>query len=102
MMNSENYAQTDEKWQALLARSTPTFAGDTAPPYGFVTSTLARLKAEKGERDMLERIGLRALFASLAILVAVVGVSIGMQIQDRMDFDPAVKSLLQADDIPIS
>ena len=100
-MNSENHAQADEKWQALLARSNATFAADAAPPYGFVTSTLARLKAE-GERDMLERIGLRALFASLAILVAVVGVSIGMQIQDRMDFDPAVKSLLQADDVPIS
>ena len=101
-MNTGNHPQADEKWRALLARSTPTFTGDAAPPYGFVTSTLARLKAEKGEIDLLAKIGLRALFASLAILVAVAGLSVGIQLQDRMDFDPAVKSLLQADEVPIS
>jgi hypothetical protein len=101
-MNTENQSQGDQKWQALLARSTPTFAGDAAPPFGFMTSTLARLKAEKKDRDLLERIGLRALFTSMAVLVAVVGFSIGIQLQDRLDFDPGIRSLIQADDIPIS
>jgi len=100
-MNTHNPAE-DQKWHALLMRSTPTFAGEATPPFGFLTSTLARLKAEKRERDLLERIGLRALFSSLAVLVAVVGFSIGIQLQDRLDFDPAIKSLIMADDVPIS
>ena len=101
-MNNENQPQEDPKWQALLARSAPTFSGDATPPFGFVTSTLARLKAQKKERDLLEFIGLRALFTSLAVLVAVVGFSVGVQLQNRLDFDPGFKSLIQVDDIPIS
>jgi hypothetical protein len=101
-MKTEINSQEDSKWQALLARSKPTFAGDTDLPFGFLTSTLARIKNEKRDREILERIGLRSLFAAMAILVAVVGVSIGVQIQNRFDFDPAVKSLLQVDDVPIS
>jgi hypothetical protein len=101
-MNLENSTPEDQKWQALLGRSSATFAGDTTPPFGFVTSTLARLKAERKERDLLEFIGLRALFSSLAVLVAVAGFSVGVQLQDRLDFDPGIKSLIQADDVPIS
>jgi len=92
----------DKKWQALLAMSAPTFTGDDTPAFGFVTSTLARLKAEKGERDMFERIGLRALFASLVVLVGVVGFSAGLQLQERLDLEPSVNSLAQAEDIPIA
>jgi len=102
-MNIGINVKEDEKWHALLARSGPTFAVETDLPFGFLTSTMARLKAEKRERDLSERIGLRALFASIAILITVVGVSVGVQQhQYRLDFDPAVKSLLQADDVPIS
>jgi hypothetical protein len=101
-MNMENRSPEDAKWQALLARSTSTFAGETALPFGFVTQTLARVKAESKEREIFERIGLRSLFAAMAILVAVVGVSIGVQLQNHFDFDPAVKSLLQADDVPLA
>ncbi len=101
-MNMENSPQEDQKWQSLLERSKPTFAGDAELPFGFLTSTLARLKAEKRDRDLLERIGLRALFASIAILITVGGVSVGVQLQNRFDFDPAVQSLIQADDVPIS
>src|SRR5260221_5786432 len=94
--------QDDEKWQALLAHSTPTFAGDAAPPYGFVTGTLARLRAERGEMDLFEKIGLRALFASLAMLVTIGGLTIGIQLQGRLDSDPSLKSIVQAEDIPIA
>jgi len=92
----------DEKWQALLARATPTFAGEAAPPYGFATSTLARLRAETGERELLERIGLRALFASVAVLVAVAVFSVRLQPQSASDLDPGMKSVVQVDNIPIS
>ena len=102
-MNLENSTPEDKKWQALLASSTPTFAGEATLPYGFLTQTLARIKAENREREIFERIGLRSLFAALCVLIAVVGVSISLQqLQYRTDFDPAVKSLLQADDVPIS
>ena len=92
----------NDKWQALLQNSAPTFQGDAAPPYGFMTSTLARLKAEKRDRDLLERIGFRAIFASLAILVATGGVTIGLQLQSHFDFDPELKSFVQPDDSLIS
>ena len=72
-MNIENMSSSeDEKWRGLLLRSTPTFTGETSPPYGFITGTLARLKAEKRQQDEFERIGWRALLASLAALVVAV------------------------------
>jgi len=101
-MSSVNQIPEDQKWQALLARSTPTFAGNTTLPFGFLTQTLARIKTENREREIFERIGLRSLFVAISVLIAVVGVSISVQLQSRSDFDPAVKSLLQADDVPIS
>lgn len=101
-MNTENESRQDNAWKALLAHSAPTFAGDAVPPFGFITSTLARLNSERSERELLERIGLRALFASLAILIAVAGVTVGVGLQEQADFDPAIKSALQWDTLPIS
>ncbi len=101
-MNPEINPQEDQKWQAFLARSNPTFVGDTDLPFAFLTNTLARIKAEKKEREIFERIGLRSLFAAMAILVAVIGVSIGVRMENHSDFDPAIKSALQADEVSIS
>jgi len=101
-MNNGNPIPQDQRWQALLTRSTPTFVGDTTLPFGFLTQTLARIKSESREREIFERIGLRSLFVAISVLIAIVGVSISVQLQSRSDFDPAVKSLLQADDVPIS
>jgi hypothetical protein len=100
-MNIENQSPEDAKWAALLARSTPTFAGETTLPFGFLTSTLARIKVNR-EREVFERIGLRSLFAAVAILIVVGGVSVDVQLHSHTDFDPAVKSLIQADEEPIS
>lgn len=92
----------DPKWQALLARSQSTFAAETTPPYGFVTSTLARLKTETREQAIAERIGLRALFASLTVLTAAVVLTVSLQFQNHADLDPGIRSLIQADNISIS
>lgn len=101
-MNPTPHDQNDEKWQALLALSAPTFAGEAAPPYGFVARTLARLKAEKKESELFERIGWRALLASLAVLTVTVGVTLSLPTPDRGDLEPGVRSLIQLQDIPIS
>lgn len=94
---------TDEKWQSLLLRSTPTFTGDAEPPYGVVTGTLARLRAEKGQQEEIERIGWRALLASLAALVVAATVTLSVNLSDRGgDFEPGVKSLVQMENIQFS
>jgi anti-sigma-K factor RskA len=94
---------TDEKWQSLLLRSTPTFTGEAEAPYGFVTATLARLRAEKRQQEDVERIGWRALLASLAALVVAATVTLSVNFSDRGgDFEPGVKSLVQMENIQVS
>ena len=92
----------DSKWHSLLAQSAPTFAGETTPPYGFMTRTLARLSAEKREQNQFEKISLRALFASLAVLAVTVGVTVGVQLSDGADLEPGVRSILQVENISVS
>ena len=98
-MNRNNNA--DDTWRNLLAQSAPTFAAEQEPPYGFVTSTMAALRAEHRQQREFERIGLRALWAALAALgvTAVVALSIH---QDSPDFDPGVRGLVQMDNLPYS
>jgi hypothetical protein len=98
MNTSEN-----EKWQSLLLRSTPTFAGEATPPYGFLTGTLARLRAENRQQEELERIGWRALLASLAALVVAATVTLSVNFSNRGgDFEPGVRSLVQMENIQVS
>ena len=93
----------DQKWHSLLLRSTPTFAGEAAPPYGFVTGTLARLRAENRQQEELERIGWRALLASLAALMIAATVTLSISYTHRGgDFEPGVRSLVQMENIQVS
>ena len=93
----------DEKWQGLLLRSAPTFAGEADPPYGFIAGTLARLRAESRQQEELERIGWRALLASLAALVVAATVTLSVNFRDRGgDFEPGVRSLVQMENIQVS
>ena len=93
----------DEKWQSLLLRSTPTFTGEATPPYGFITGTLARLRAENRQQEALERIGWRALLASLAALVVAATVTLSVNFSNRGgDFEPGVRSLVQMENIQVS
>jgi hypothetical protein len=96
-------SKEDEKWQGLLLRSAPTFAGEAAPPYGFVTGTLARLRAENGQQEEFERIGWRALLASLAALAVAATVTLSVNFRDRGgDFEPGVRSIVQMENIQLS
>lgn len=93
----------DEKWQGLLRASASTFAAEPTPPYGFVTAMLTRLRMEERQQLEAERIGWRALLASLAALVIAGAVTFSINRTDNStDFDPGVKSLIQIDDVPVS
>ena len=102
-MNTNMSSREDEKWRNLLLRSTPTFTGETAPPYGFVTAALARLRAENRQQEEFERIGWRALLASLAALAVAATVTLSLNYSNQGgDFEPGVKSLVQMDHIQVS
>ena len=93
----------DEKWLNLQRASGPTFAPEPPPPYGFLTGMMARLRAEERQQRDVERIGWRALLASLAALVIAAAVTFSLDRGDSSsDFDPGVKSLVQIDEMPFS
>lgn len=98
-MNTPN----QDKWQQLLAVSAPTFAGEATPPFGFITSTLASLRAERRQAEEFERIGWRAVLASLAAMVVAAAVTFSVNLQSNgNDFDPGDRSLIQIQNISVS
>ncbi|MCE0497700.1 MAG: hypothetical protein LV481_07125 [Methylacidiphilales bacterium] len=94
----------DNKWQALLALSAPTFAGEISPPYGFMTSMLAQLRQERQDEQQLVRLCWRAIFASLAALVVAAGVTVSVHghFNRGNDFDPGMRGLIQMENIQAS
>jgi anti-sigma-K factor RskA len=91
----------DQIWKNLLSASASTFAGEASAPYGFITSTLTRMRAARQQAEF-ERVGWRALFASLATLVAVVTLTVGMHMQDRNDLDPGVSNIIEIQNVSVS
>lgn len=92
----------DEKWQTLLLLSAPTFAGETTPPYGFMTRALAQLKTQKRQRDLMEKIGLRAFLTSLVILCASVCLTLCLHLASHSELEPGMRSFLQVEDVQVS
>ena len=97
MTNSEN-----PRWENLVSLSAPTFAGDDAPPFGFTTGFLAHLREQTEQRAMVERIGLHALFVSLAMLLVTGAVTFGLDHFRQGDLEPGVRSLIQVDHVQAS
>jgi hypothetical protein len=98
-----NKNDPETTWKNLLTQSASTFEPELTPPYGFVTSTLASLRAEQRQERECERIGLRALWASLAALGVAAAVTVTVNLhQDNSDFDPGVRSLVQVENLPYS
>ena len=94
----------DNLWSNLVAMSAPAYsaAGD-APPYGFTTRMLARLRTEGRQQEMMERIGLRAIFAAFAILVVTGAFTLGLNhSRNNSDLEPGLRGFLQAADTPLS
>lgn len=92
----------DIRWQQLVALSAPTFLGVTNPPYGFTTATLARLREESRQTAMIERIGLRAIFASLGMLVLAAGILEGARYMTTSDLEPGLNNIVQVENVAVS
>ncbi len=89
-------------WKNLLVQSAPTFEPELTPPYGFVTSTLAAMRAEGRQQREFERIGVRALWAALAALGVAAAVTVTVNLrQDNTDFDPECAALSKSKIFPI-
>ena len=82
-MNRMN-SREDEKWQGLLLRSAPTFAGEADAALWICHQHAGPARAENRQQEEIERIGWRALLASLAALVIAATVTLSVSlIQDR-------------------
>jgi hypothetical protein len=93
----------DNLWHNLVVMSAPAYADAAAsPPYGFTTRLLARLQAEERQQELMERIGLRAIFASLGILALTAAFTFGWGHTHRSDLEPGLGGILQSADVPLS
>jgi len=92
----------DKQWQSLLSHSATAFTGDAVPPYGFMASTLARLKEKKNQQEQLEKIGIRAFLISIGALVIVAAITMDLHFQNRSDLEPGVRSLIQVENVQLS
>ncbi len=99
-MNEAN--QHDEKWRAILGMAAPAYAVEAELPYGLVTKTLARVRAQRMEQQTMERTGLRALFAALAILAVAGGITFGLKHHHGPYMDPGINSIIEEDNVSIS
>jgi hypothetical protein len=94
----------DNLWTNLVAMSAPAYpAAGEAPPFGFTTRMLAQLRTEERQQKLAERIGLRAIFAAFAILVATGMFTLGLNhSRNNSDLEPGLRGFLQAANTPLS
>jgi hypothetical protein len=91
----------DNKWQSLLALSAPTFSADSVLPYGFMTAALAQLRSEQQQERQIGQICWRAIFASVAVLILSVGVTISVHRHFNRgdDLDPGTRGFVQVENV---
>jgi|HubBroStandDraft_2_1064218.scaffolds.fasta_scaffold258434_2 hypothetical protein len=94
----------DNLWTNLVAMSAPAYpAAGEATPFGFTTRMLAQLRTEERQQKLAERIGLRAIFAAFAILVATGMFTLGLNhSRHNSDLEPGLRGFLQAANTPLS
>jgi hypothetical protein len=93
-------SKEDQVWENLLAQSASSFDGETTPPYGLTTRILAAAREQRQQEALWERVGRRAIFASLA---AVVGIALITFVRhDSDDLDPAVRSVALVENVQVS
>ena len=90
----------DIVWKSLLAQSAATFDGGMTPPLGLAARVLAGVRETRVREAAWERIGLRAIFASLVAVVVMTVVTFAQVGRD--DADAPVRSLAQLENVPVS
>ena len=93
-------SKEDQVWENLLARSASTFNVEPTPPYGLTTRILAAAREQRQQEAVWERVGRRAIFASLATVVGIALITFVRH--DGDDLDPAVKSVALVENVQIS
>ena len=92
----------NETWKTLLTLSAPTFTDNVEPPYGFTTSLLAHLREENRDVELAERVGFRALLASMGVLVIALVLAVSVGYLNQSDLEPGLRSIVQVENVPIS
>jgi anti-sigma-K factor RskA len=92
----------DQTWSALLAKSAPAFAGETEPPFGLATRVLADARQQWSQQEASERLGLRALFASLAMVAVTAALTAGLHLVDNRETDPVIRSMAVVENAQVS
>jgi hypothetical protein len=90
----------DNVWKSLLTQSAPTFAGNMAPPLGLAARVLAGARETRVQEAAWERIGLRAILASLAAVAVLAAVTFAGVHRD--DVDVPVRGLAALEDTQVS
>jgi hypothetical protein len=90
----------DNVWKSLLAQSATTFDGNLAPPFGLAARVLAGVRETRVQEAAWERIGLRAIFASLVAVAVMTAVTFAKVGHD--DTDAPVRSLAQLENVQVS
>jgi hypothetical protein len=93
----------DNLWPNLVALSAPAYpAGEAVPPFGFSTRVIAQLGMERRQGELMERIGLRAVFAALAVLAVTAAGAFSWDRAHRSNLEPGMNGLVQMADTPYS
>lgn len=75
----------DNVWTLLLAQSAPTFLGNATPPLGLAARVLAGAREARVQEEAWERVGLRAILASLAAVAVLTAVTLSSWHRDDVD-----------------
>jgi hypothetical protein len=93
-------SREDIVWKSLLAKSAPAFAAEATPPFGLTTRVMAAMREERQQVAVWDRVGRRAILASLTAVVAI-GVLTVVRLRDN-DVDIQVKNLALVETVQVS
>ncbi len=91
----------DRVWESLLAQSAPAFAAETTPPFGLATRVLAGVRDERQQVATWDRVGRRAIWASLTAVLIMGAVTMARH-ERHDDVDPTVRNLALVENVPVS
>jgi hypothetical protein len=92
----------DFVWESLLAQSAPAFAAETTPPFGLTTRVLAAVREERQQAAAGDRVGRRAIWASLIAVLVLGAVTVARHQPRQDDVDLPVRNLALVENVQVS